>query len=569
MRVQRPVSRRPSRQAVRARLAAAALLLALAPPMAFAGPAAPSDTARVRLWREDLRFTVDRVHALHPRPFAHVPRAAFDSAAADVERHFSAYDDRRLAVEMMRMVALLDDGHTMLIGTLPPAGFRSVVPVLVRPFEDGLYVTAAASDHRDLVGTRVRRIGGVSAEEALERVASIASGDNRYTRLDRVPLFLMLPGVLHALGITSDPERIALEVEGPGGATRTVTVAGGPPPDGFPMAFNETEPLLPAGWVGARRTGTPPRCDRRPEEAWWAEMLPGRVLYLRMRRVDPVSGERTFGRFLGSTFALADSAGAEALVLDLRHDHGGNNTILDALVRRIVERPWLDRPGRLLVLTDRGTFSAAMNACVFLEWQTEAMFVGEPPGGRPNHVGDADDLQPPNLGMLLMVSRWPWSARLPWDDRPWIAPHVAVPARFAEWRDGVDPVLDAALEVIERGTVSEHALAAARTGGVAAALAACRTWVERHPNPWRSIEGDLAATVRRGLDLGPDEPLLAVAQAGAELFPHSAGSWSRLGQTQSALGRRAEAIASLRHALELDAEWGPARALLERLERSP
>jgi hypothetical protein len=93
----------------------------------------------------------------------------------------------------------------------------------------------------------------------------------------------------------------------------------------------------------------------------------------------------------------------EALVIDLRHDHGGNNTILDTMIRGIVERAWLDREGRLFALTDRGTFSAAMNACVFLEWQTEAMFVGEPTAGRPNHYGDADQTSTPNFGMLLMV----------------------------------------------------------------------------------------------------------------------------------------------------------------------
>jgi hypothetical protein len=553
----------PLRRGLAATLLAAAVLACATPADAIA----PPDTARAARWRGDLRFTVDRLLALHPRPFAFTPRAAFDSAAADIEGHLGAWDDRRIAVEMMRMVALIGDGHTMLIGTLPSAGFTGIAPVFLRPFEDGLHVIAAAPQYRELVGGRVRRIGVLDAAAAVERVAGIAGGDNRYGRLDRVPLFLMVPGALHALGIAPDPGGIPLEVETAAG-TLTRDVAGGPPPGGFPEAFQETEPAFPPDWVTARAPGELPRSDRRPDDAWWAEHLAREnVLYLRLRRIDPSSGAATFSRFLRSAFALADSVRPAGLVVDLRHDHGGNNTILDALVRGIVERPWLDRPGRVLALTDRGTFSAAMNACVFLEWQTEAMFVGEPTGGRPNSYGDADRLETPNFGLLLMVSRWPWSARLPWDDRPWIAPQLAVPSTFADWRERRDPALAAALAVIAHGTVSDQARAAARTGDSSAVARVCRAWDSAHPNPWRTLEPELAAATRRALE-DQDPFALPLGQAVAGLFPRSATAWVRLGQAQALAGKRDDAVMSLRRALELDPRSRSARAVLRSLGAS-
>ena len=78
------------------------------------------------------------------------------------------------------MVALLGDGHTMLIGTLPATGFGAIVPICMRPFEDGLYVTAAAPKYKNLVGARVTRIGTFPATDAVDRVATIVGGDNRY-----------------------------------------------------------------------------------------------------------------------------------------------------------------------------------------------------------------------------------------------------------------------------------------------------------------------------------------------------------------------------------------------------
>ena len=103
-----------------------------------ATPQALADTARVRRWREDLRFVTDRVTSVHPRPFAFSSRAAFDSAAAAIERRIPGTDDAGLAIEIMRMLAVLGDGHTMAVGTFPQLGFDAVLPLWLRPFEDGL-----------------------------------------------------------------------------------------------------------------------------------------------------------------------------------------------------------------------------------------------------------------------------------------------------------------------------------------------------------------------------------------------------------------------------------------------
>jgi hypothetical protein len=325
-------------------------------------------------------------------------------------------------------------------------------------------------------------------------------------------------------------------------------------------------------WRTARAGGRePPRCDRQPDEAWWSEILSKeRVLYLRLRRIDPVSGPRLFGRFLKKTFALADSARPEAMVIDLRHDHGGDNTILDPLIHGVVARPWLDRDGGLFVLTDRGTFSAAMNAAVFLETHTHAVFAGEPTGGRVNHYGDAETSMTPNYGMLLAVSHWPWSARLPWDPRPWIAPQLPVPSTFADWRDRNDPVVDAALDAVRNGTFQERVLDAARSGGAETAAAAARDWLGNHANPWgRGDEPDFDALTARLLDDEAWREAVAVADARTRLHPLSSQAWRRLGEAGLGAGDREQAVTSLRRALEINPESRIARAILERLGEKP
>ena len=71
-------------------------------------------------------------------------------------------------------------------------------------------------------------------------------------------------------------------------------------------------------------------------------------------------------------------ANIQDLVLDLRYNNGGDNTLNRAIVRRIIQSPSIDRHGRLYVLIGRKTFSAAVNLVSDLEQMTNAIFVGEP-----------------------------------------------------------------------------------------------------------------------------------------------------------------------------------------------
>lgn len=542
------------------------------PPARAATAAELADTARVRKWREDVRFITTQVRTLHPRPFTHVSESAFDSAARAIEAKIPTNEDARLAVECMKLVALLRDGHSACVGTFPPVGFISVLPVELRPFADGVYVAAADSAHAALAGARVTRIGEMSADDAIARVGTVVNSDNRSTELDRVPLFLMMPKLLEVLGISHDADAVTLELE-QGGRTQRVTLHGGSAPDGFPQEFLETEPQYPASWATARRVapGKLPRMDQRPADAWWFRYEPeSKIVYLRLRRIEPISDGLAYPEFYRQLFFAVDSLKPRALVIDLRHDHGGNNTILDPLIRGIVERPWLDREGGLLTLIDRGTFSAAMNCAVFLDQSTSTRFVGEPTGGRVNHYGDAKHFETPNFHLLLNVSTVPWLARFPQDPREWITPEIAVPWTFADWRDGRDPAYDAAVDAAWNGTLPQRVYDAARRGGTAAGKAAFDAWVKEHPNPWNPEVGGMLASLAS--DLG-DQRDWKGARLMAETYtvidPKSATAWRLLAEAEFQLGNRDAAVAAARKATTL-ASFAPfARLLLERMGEKP
>jgi hypothetical protein len=187
-----------------------------------------------------------------------------------------------------------------------------------------------------------------------------------------------------------------------------------------------------------------------------------------------------------------------------------------------------------------------------------------------NHYGDAPELHTPNLQLLLQVSTLPWAARFPSDDRPWIAPDLAVPSTFASWTDGRDRALEAVIDAVLRGSLARRMITAAKESGTAAGVAARDAWRKQYPNPWD--DGLERRPLRYAVDLmdeGNAEDAEAVAAVLARSDTTSYTAWRVLGEAQIALGKGPRAVHSLRRALALQPRSAVARLMLERLGEKP
>ena len=140
---------------------------------------------------------------------------------------------------------------------------------------------------------------------------------------------------------------------------------------------------------------------------------------------------------------LASRPRVERIVLDLRHNPGGNNftyPVLLEVLRRAAERL------ELVVLIGRTTFSAAANLIAELERTTDARFVGEPSGGSPNLYGDPATTTLPASGWTFHAATIHWVKSRPGDPRLALEPDVHVPLTAADFFAGRDPVLEHVLQ---------------------------------------------------------------------------------------------------------------------------
>src|SRR5262245_39504984 len=123
-----------------------------------------------------------------------------------------------MLVELQGLMKHLGDGHCYVM----PAHARAVrstwLPLQLYHFSDGLFVIDAAEGHERWVGRRLLRLGPVSADDAMKRMADVVSRDNEMGVRWIGPFLLRFRGTLEMLGLPAGAPRIKLTYAGEKGA---------------------------------------------------------------------------------------------------------------------------------------------------------------------------------------------------------------------------------------------------------------------------------------------------------------------------------------------------------------
>jgi hypothetical protein len=545
---------------MRFRSLTAALLIGVAILAPRSAPAQRSPLTAAQ-WREDLRYLATEVPRRHKNAFHTVSRAAFDSAVAALDARIPSLARDEIIVGMMRIVAMVGDGHTNIYPTRDSViGFHAL-PVALYLFSDGLHVRAARTPLAALAGAHVVSIGGQSADEAYRRARTLAGRDNEQGARFWVPHLLAIPEVLHALGLapTADSVQLVLEVDG---QRRTVWLAAQGPVE---MMAGDTDKSWRhrAGWVDARDAATqrgvpePPWLANSPDTTFALRYLPeSHALYVQLNQVQPNAGQ-SFDEYARRFLAAVDSAPPERrvdrVVLDLRLNRGGNGDLLRPFVKAVI-RSKADAPGRLLVLTGRSTFSAAQFLVDHLERWTNAVFVGEPTGSKGRMYGDSRRFTLPNSGITARVSIYYWQMWSPWDTREATAPQVGANLSMADYRRNRDAALDAALRYApEPMPLANRIIPLLDAGDTAAAIATLRAYRAAAEHQYAVTSTAIDTIAGLFISRGQLPRAIGAAELWAREHRDDSMVHALLGELYSRGGRLAEA----RRALELAVQLGP------------
>ena len=388
-------------------------------------------------WRSDLDFFVAEARRVHADPKRPAFSTRFETEVEKLRAAIPELSDDQVLMRMMRLAAILNDGHTAIYGPRPDSKLtfeRRVLPFKFYSFPSGLYIVDGAEDWVDFAGNRVLRFGELTAEEVLRRMSEYRGGDNEMTWTWMGPQFYLRSlALLKEVGVAVEDGSIEVTLSTIDDEEETLTVEAG--------EHELIRKLRPFPLRG----GEPPLYLSNVGSNYWLKSMPAQgPIYMQFNQVrdDPKESLAAFSARLRTALL---NEGAKLLIVDVRHNNGGNNTLVRPLVRSMIEFEMRAPDHRIVVLMGRNTFSAAQNFINRVERWTDATFAGEPSSSSPNFVGEENEILLPFSRVRGSLSNRYWQDSDPWDERPWIEPDVSVVLSADEYFAGVDPVLERVL----------------------------------------------------------------------------------------------------------------------------
>ena len=394
-----------------------------------------SDSERVAGWRSDIQYYLEQLKRQHYVYRSRPLPAGLIRAADRLSRNVPQYSDERILAEFEHLASFAGDGHTYLL----PFGSRRVtahaLPLRFFLFNDGMFVIDASPGYERWIGSRVVRVGNTPAEAVIERMRPTLSADNRYGYLWVAPALLSFRGYLEnfADGIRPDSVSLTLIPRGAKEVRVNIALVVAPPMRGMPKLLASRLPgAVPAPMYLSNIT-----------QNFWFKPLADSVLYVQFNQVMNSGGE-SLAAFAGKLGTTLQNMNPRTVIVDVRHNNGGNLGLLPPLLNAFRSFEGARRDGRIYVLMGRNTFSAAQVFLAQMDRDTHAVFAGEPSSSRPNFVGEETEVVLPWSGAMGSISD-EYHETIPGDTREWIEPDIKLTLSSADYFANRDPLLEKVL----------------------------------------------------------------------------------------------------------------------------
>lgn len=370
-------------------------------------------------WHRDLEQVRAELPMLHRDFFSANNELEFNLRLDRLQKEIGAMDTYRVVMELARIVGTAQDAHTAL---MLPQYYR--LPFDCYPFAEGLYITATNNEHRELLHCKIIKIGEYTTETIYEMLAEIIPHENWQFVLSSLPSFVICADILYGTGIIANPAEVAITVINAQDRISEHIVK--------PLEYENYQALIDSSYslpVNRQHRG----------KFYWSSLEDG-LLYINYNKCREMEG-LTVSDFSASLQAdIASHKEVNKIAIDFRHNTGGNSELFKPFLAWLSQNQSFNQRGKLFVIVGRDTFSSAALNVYYLKYNTEAIFIGEPTGAKPNHFGEVKYLELKSSGLLIRYST-KYYELLEDDKELSFRPDICCEVSFVDYAEGLDRCL--------------------------------------------------------------------------------------------------------------------------------
>jgi tetratricopeptide (TPR) repeat protein len=399
-------------------------------------------TDRTSRWQADIDYYGRLVIETHPDPFHTAHAENWLRELSELRGQVPDLTDNEIVSGLMHLASMIGDGHTTTYFPFQGEGACSLVPIYPIQLADGWYILSVPDEYIDIIGARIVGAGDLCMAELMIFAREHLPADNRYTADWLAGLLLQTYEFYELAGALDSDGDVVLRLATQDGAALSRRLS---PTE---IDRNPNDRTAPENWTNmyGQSNNESLWLRERDHTHCRAELSPG-IIYAHVNQIADDEG-RSLAEFGEQLLTQLRETEAQALILDLRHNNGGNANLARPLVRSLMNYPPLTEQGSLYVLTGPRSYSATMYLIGALEQYFNPIQIGRPTGGRPSFYSTERGFSLPYSGIEGSISARMHIDNFSADDhRPAFFPDYLIWPRGADVREGEDPVLDLAVEL--------------------------------------------------------------------------------------------------------------------------
>ena len=391
---------------------------------------------RTRGWSDDIDYLLAKVKEQHYVYKNKDLPPAMVQTAEELKKRIPDLTDERMLIELQGLMYHLGDGHSYILPLMARITESKFLPLHFYEFTDGMYVIDADAANARLIGMKVKSIAGATPEKIMRDMVAFVSQDNTVGAQWLGPVFMRQRGLLERYGLAIGSQTALIKFEDQTGKQFEASVPFVPPTD-----FRGVPKMVPAKNTPADMV---PLYLTNVSDNFWFKYLPEhKAMYFQWNQVQNKEGE-TLAVFSTRLANELKTLKPTLLIVDVRHNNGGNGYLNTAVIK-MMKNFEESQKGQIVIITGRNTFSAAQIFIGRADYETGAVFAGEPSSSKPNFVGEENEVILPYSGARGSISNR-YHESIPGDTRQWIAPELEMRLSSRDYFGNNDPVLKAVLK---------------------------------------------------------------------------------------------------------------------------
>ena len=381
---------------------------------------------------EDLKSLQHFIDTSHVAPYRLVTKKEFQRIVNSAERRIGKKEecDASCFMEYLKVIAALNDGHSVMASSSRNEIF-GYLPITVKWFEDGLYVVRINEENASILGSKLVKVNGIDISLVLTKLRAVVphGNDSRFKKY--AYSYLRLPGLLYALGITTNSAQSTFSFL-KNGVLSDVTF------DNMPDEVYEKTTFVEYDSV----KDSLPFSRQKPEDYYWFTYDSiHKAFYFQYNRIGNMKTERA-SVFASRMWEAVDTLEIDKFILDVRDNGGGQFAYALPFIQGILDRPKINARGKLFVISGYNTFSAALDLVRNLEVKSNAIIIGEPPGDYAASSGDAESFVLPQTKVKIQLSTVFHPTVFENDNRKEILLDKFIETHWKHYKANKDPLYD-------------------------------------------------------------------------------------------------------------------------------